>query len=595
MLQPIESIPIAMTIILVLGMVAQWVSWRIGLPSILLLLVFGISAGPLTGLLDPDTLFGATLMPCVSLAVALILYEGGLTLRTSEFSQVGRVVRNLITIGTGITWAVGTLAALWILELSFGMAALLAAVVVVTGPTVITPLLRHIRPSGPAGSILKWEGIVIDPIGALLAVLVFEIVAGHVSGVSQHLVEGLLRMIIGGGLLGCVAAALLVISLRRHLIPDHLENAASLTLVLTIFVLANMLQHEAGLLAVTVMGFVLANQKSVDVKPIVEFKEHLRVLLISSLFIVLAAQLELGSIRQVAWRGAAFAGVLIFVARPLAVMASTIGAGLHIRERLFIAWMAPRGIVAAAVSTVFAMRLGGANAEALVSYTFITIIITVTVYALTAPTVARILGVTDSKPQGILFVGAHSWVRDMAEVLQREGFAVLLVDSNRENISRARMAGLPAWAGSILADQAVEELNLGGIGRLCAVTSNDSVNMLAVQRFKTLFGKANCYQIPPTDPPHKGLDLSLQGRALFDGAVHHTELSQRAAEGYRTKATKLSEAFDLQAFTDQYGTDHVPLFYIDEHNNLVVLSGDHAQIPETGCTLVSLFKGHDKE
>lgn len=346
------------TLIIVLGVAAQWLAWRLHVPSILLLLLFGFLGGPIAGQLQPDALFGELLLPFVSVSVGLILYEEGLSLRLTELPKVGGVVRNLVTTGAFVTWAISTLASAWLFDLPGELAVLLGAILVVTGPTVIQPLLQHIRPSGATGSILKWEGIVIDPVGALLAVLVFEAVsAGELREATAHVLGGVLKTIIVGGGLGVVAAGMLSFALRRYWVPDFLQNAVSLMLVLATFAASNAAQHESGLFAATVMGITLANQRSVDVRHIVEFKENLRVLLISGLFIVLAARLEVSSLLAVSFRGMVLVLLLVAVARPLCVWVSTVRSKLSAKERLFLSAMAPRGIVAAAVASVFAIRL----------------------------------------------------------------------------------------------------------------------------------------------------------------------------------------------------------------------------------------------
>ncbi len=596
-----EAILLGIAGIIVLGVSAQWIAWRIGLPSILLLLTFGIIAGPVLGWIDPDKLLEGNdqlLFAIVSLSVALILYEGGLTLKLSELPKVGAVVRNLITVGALLTWFLTTAAARWIFHLDLGVCALLGAVLVVTGPTVIGPLLRHIRPSGSVGPILKWEGIVIDPIGALLAVLIYQALfessfaANEAKQATAIILTGIAKTIVFGGGIGGAAAALLVLGLARFWIADHLQNAASLMLVFAAFTVANHLQHESGLLAVTVMGFALANQKRVDVKHIVEFKENLQVLLISSLFIVLAARLNLGDLRELAAPGLLFVGVLIFVVRPLSVLASTLGSGLSRRERLFLCWMAPRGIVAAAVASVFAIRLESADpsagADQLVPIAFITIIATVAVYGLTAAFVARRLGVAEAEPQGVLFIGAHDWAREIAAALQREGLRVLLVDSNRDNINAARMAGLPTHTGSILAEHTLDELNLGGIGRLLALTPNDWVNVLAVHRFGGVFGKAECYQLPPSDHAERkqASHKYLHGRWLFDDRLHYQAFLSRHAQGFTVKATPLSDEFDFDAYQQRYGESARVLFTIDERNRLKVFAANEEIAPQPGEKLI---------
>lgn len=589
-----ESTLLVIVGIVVLGVVAQWLAWRIGLPSILLLLIFGIVAGPGLGWIKPDDLFGEDLLfPGVSLAVALILYEGGLSLKLSELAKVGAVVRNLVSVGALATWAVSLLAARWLVGLPWGMSALLAAILVVTGPTVIGPLLRQIRPTGSVGPVLKWEGIVIDPIGALLAVLILEVLVGEAEGTTKHMIAGVIKTILFGGGIGLAAAGVLVLVLARYWVAEYLQNGVSLMLVIIAFAASNQIQHESGLLAVTVMGFVLTNQKRVDVKQIVEFKENLRVLLISSLFIVLAARLELSALSDVATRGILFVGVLIFVARPLCVWVSTQGSGLTLREYVFLSWMAPRGIVAAAVASVFAIRLKGEpGADLLVPVTFLTIMATVAWYGLTAAFVARRLGVAEANPQGVLFVGAQDWVREIASALKDKGYRVLLVDNNWDNVNAARMAGLPTHAGSILAENTVSDLELGGIGRILAVTPNDWVNVLAIHRFEGIFGKANCFQLPPHEAAFKKREghKYLHGRWLFDEGITYDLLEAHQRDGFKVKATKLSAEFDYSAYRGRHGESAVPLFVIDDKSRLNVISTDQDFEPMAGQTLVGLVK-----
>ena len=589
-----ESMLLSLASIIILGIGAQWLAVRLRLPSILLLLLFGFLAGPITGRLNPDALFGDLLFPLISISVALILFEGGLSLKVSDLPKVGGVVRNLVTIGALITWAVSATAAWLIFDLDLGLATLLGAILVVTGPTVIGPLLRHIRPGGNVGPILMWEGIVIDPIGAVLAVLVFEVISGGGHGTSSYLAIALLKTIVLGGGLGLLAAVLLTVLLYRFWIPDHLQNAFVLMMVVGAFVASNAIQHESGLLAVTLMGIALANQKYVDIKHIVEFKENLRVLLISALFIMLAARLQPADIATIVLPGICFVLVLALIARPLTILISTWRSKLPRNERLFLAWMAPRGIIAAAVSAVFAIRLqneGYAGAETLVPITFIVIIGTVAIYGLSSPWAAYRLRVADPDPQGLLLVGAYPWVRALAALLHEKGFRVLVVDSNRENVLAARMAGLPTYAGSVLAEYAITEMRLGGLGRLLALTPNDWVNTLAVQRFTNIFGRAECYQLPPGNEPagkqerHK----HLQGRWLFAEGLTGAELDRRFAAGAMIKATPLSAEFDFAAFQLHNGPTAVPLLVITESNKLRVLTADANVQPTAGQTLISLI------
>jgi len=586
--------------IVVLGVAAQWLAWRVGLPSILLLLTGGLIAGPVTGWLDPNALFGELLSPFVSLSVALILFEGGLTLKLSELPKIGGVVRNLVTIGAAITWLITAAAAHYILGLNIALSVLLAAILVVTGPTVIGPMLRHIRPTGVVGPALRWEGIIIDPIGALLTVLIFEVlVIGEAKEASLHIVVALLKTIFVGGGLGLLAAGLMILLLKRYWVADHLQSAFAVMLVMASFVFSDTVQHESGLLAVTVMGFVLANQKQVEVEQIIEFKENLQVLLLSILFIVLAARLDPHILSNFGLREVGFVVVLIVVARPAAVFVSTMGKSLDFGQRVFLCWMAPRGIVAAAVASVFAIRLeaqGMAGAEVLVPITFLTIITTVAVYGLTAPILAQRLGVAESNPQGVLFVGAQAWVRDMAIVLQREGFLVLLVDANRENIRAARMAGLPTFHGSILAEHVLDKIELGGLGKLIATTPNDWVNILTVRRFARIFGKVNCFQVMARQSDNRDeRHRYLRGRRLWSQDVSHAGMASRMASSHEVKATKISEQFDYAAYQKQYGAEAIPLFVIQVGKKLEPVTADEPVVPQPDCVLIGLVREEEEK
>ncbi|PTB93658.1 sodium:proton exchanger, partial [Marinobacter sp. B9-2] len=331
----------------VLSLFCQWLAWRVRMPAILFLLAGGIAAGPVLGFLSPEVVFGDLLFPVISLAVAIILFEGSLTLRYEEIRGHGKMVRNLIPVGSIVTCIIGTLAARWLLDVSWAVALLFGAISIVTGPTVIAPLLRSVRPDSKLANILRWEGIIIDPVGALLAVLVFEGIVswgqGNVFGHSLYIFGKTLAV---GFLMGAGAGYLNGIVLRKHWIPQYLHNAGTLTFMLGVYAISNELAHESGLLTVTVMGIWMANMKQVPIESILEFKESLSVLLISALFIILAARVEFSAIAELGWGLVAVLALLMLVARPLSIFLSAIGTNLNWREKLFLSWIAPRGIVA---------------------------------------------------------------------------------------------------------------------------------------------------------------------------------------------------------------------------------------------------------
>ncbi|VAX39174.1 Sodium/hydrogen exchanger family protein [hydrothermal vent metagenome] len=593
---------VSLAIIVVLGVGAQWLAWRVRIPSILLLLLAGMAVGPLTAflfpdnkpILNPDNLLGDLLLPLVSISVGLILYEGGLTLNLREIREVRSVIRSLVTLGALVTWVLAGLAAHFLLGMEWQLAALLGAILVVTGPTVIGPLLSHIRPQGKVGPVLRWEGIVIDPIGALLAVLIYEaLLVGGVQDAAGATAQALLMTILIGGGLGTAAALLLAWLLRHYLIPDSLQNPVSVLLVVLVFVLSGELQHESGLLAATVMGIVLANQRGADVHHILEFKENLRVLLISALFVVLGARISVADFAYFNWQSLLFVVFLIAIVRPASVWLATIGSGLPRRERIFLACVAPRGIVAAAVASVFAISLEEAGIEQagmLVPYTFAVILGTVAFYGLAAGPIARKLGLATTNPQGFLFIGASGWARDIAAALHKRGFKVLLADTNYEHIRAARLAGLDAVYGNVLLEETIEMLELAGIGRVLALTPNDEVNALVSQRFLRLFDRAQVYRLPSAGEARadKGAPSDMPGRKLFASNTTYATIASRLGSGWVVKITTLSEEFNYDDFQTLYGPRAILLFTIAEDDTISVITDEKPADPQPGQSIVAI-------
>lgn len=592
-----EHLLVGLAAIIVLGIGAQWLAWRISLPAILLLLIFGFIAGPATGFINPNEIFGDLLLPLVSVSVAIILFEGGLSLKFSEVKALTGVIRNLVTVGVLVSWILTSVISYFVFGLGLQISVLLGSVLVVTGPTVIIPLLRHVRPSGRVGSIIKWEGIIIDPIGAVLAVLVFEvIISGGFEKATTLVLVSIFKTIIIGTVLGLAGAKLVIVILKRHWVPDFLQNPVSLMIVVFVFVLSNVFQIESGLLTVTIMGIALANQKWVSIKHIVEFKENLRVLFISSLFIILAARLTVSELNYVVTiKGFVFLGLMILVVRPLSIFISTLFSDLNIKEKLFLSWMAPRGIVAAAVASVFALRLEAAGyeqAERIVDITFLVIAGTVAIYGLTAFQAAKRLGLAKPNPQGILMVGAHSWARSIAKILHDNGFQVTLVDSNWANISAARQEGLKSYYENILIEDLSEDVELDGIGKLIAVTRNDEVNSLAALHFIEDFGRSHVYQLSKISKfsarSEESIPQHLRGRLLFGPEATFSYLEEKFASGATLKKTPLTGEFNYDSFKELYGDKALPMFLIKKDGELVVLASDNRPKPLPGQYLISL-------
>ncbi len=547
-----------LAIILGAGMAAQWLAWRVQIPSIIALLLTGLLLGPVTGIVDPDALLGAALFPLVSLAVALILFEGGLDLPPRELRNTGTVVRRLITIGAALTFVVAWIGAREVLDISNEAALMLGAVLVVTGPTVVGPLLRFVRPTGTTGPILRAESVLIDPIGATAALVVFEIVRRERPDEAVVVVAGVVGLtIVAGAGIGLAAAFLLDQGLRRFLVPDQLTIPVTLATVIVAFVVTNEVQAEAGLLTVTVMGIYLARRETSTIRQVLEFNEHLRTLLISVLFILLAARIDADSLRDVLLPALGFLAVLVVVARPLSVLVSTIRTSLSWRERIFLMTMAPRGIVAAAVSAIFALRLeatGIPDADVIVPVMFLVIIGTIIVYGFLAGPVARAFGLADAQADGILIVGAHAVARGLATELRRLEVKTLLVDTDPYNVTRAIALGLPARRMSILAEDAGDALDLRGIGRLLAFTSNDEANTLATARFARVFGRREVFQLQPgrRRPGDTVVPQEFLGRVIGIDGITYAALDERSRDGWRVRSgpggRSMAMAFEEEQF-----------------------------------------------
>ena len=591
------SIIFSLAVIGLLGTACQWLAWWARQPAILPLLLVGIIAGPLTGLLQPDRLFGDLLFPIVSLSVAVILFEGSLTLHIDEIRGLTKVVRNLITVGALISWMITAAAAHYIIGFDTNLALLFGAVVIVTGPTVVVPMLRAVRPNANIAGVLRWEGIVIDPLGALLAVLVFEfIISSQYGSAWGHVLLAFGRIILIGVISGFMFAHALGFVLRRHLIPEYLRNVLVLTLVFGVFGASDMVEHESGLLAVTVMGMTLANMKDLDIGDILDFKESLSVLLISGLFIILAARIQPDQLFAIGWPTLMLLAVILFLSRPLAVFASSIGSDLNFRERLLIAWIGPRGIVAAAISAVFAIRLaeaGHAEAELLVPLTFMVIIGTVSIQSITAKYFAHWLGVREPPPTGVLIVGAGNVARAIAKAIHDQGFKVLLTDSNWENCSLARMDGLETYYGNPISEHADRNLVLVGLGKMLGMSGRSHLDMLASQKFKSEFGANNVYELISSretvvSDKHK-VSTRHRGRQLFGKDITHGRLAGWLRLGAEIRSTQLREGFNYQNYLDRYAGRCIPLFTVDPKDRLQFFTADEKPAPEPDWSVISLI------
>ena len=544
------------------GLVVQWAAWRFRIPAIVLLTAAGFVVGPATGLINPSRDFGNLLEPFVQLAVAVILFEGGLNLRFHELSQAGAGVRRLTTVGLVFSFVLGSVAAYYIGHLSWPVAIEFGAIIVVTGPTVIMPLLRHARLRSRTASLLKWEGIVNDPLGALLAVVVFEylVLSGGVDAGYELGAVVILTLVLAGSL-GWFTGQALGAVYRRGFVPEYLKGPGMLATVLGSYALGNLLLAEAGLLTVTALGITLGNANLPSIEELRRFKEYITIALVSGLFIVLTADLDPALIEELDWRGAALIAAVIFLVRPVAVIAATIGSDLEWQERALLSWIAPRGIVAAAVAGAFSTRMldaGYTDAGKLLPLVFALIVSTVVLHGFSIGWLARRLDLASNRSNGLIIVGASPWTIDLAGRLNELEVPNIVIDASWHRLRPARLAGIESHFGQVVSESADENLDFSSMGYVLAATDNDAYNALVCTRFSNEFNRNAVFQMPmPTADEHekKGYTSTLRGQRAFSEDALYEVLLQRYFEGWRFQKTGLTSEFTFEDYRKKSTTN----------------------------------------
>lgn len=478
---------LVVAVALAAGMLATTLARHLRVPSIVLLLATGVLLGPdLLGIVRPDTL-GASLQALVGFAVAVILFEGGMNLNLQRLRQEGRSIRWLVTIGALITAAGGALAAHYILGWDWILATLFGTLVIVTGPTVVTPLLRRFKVQERVATVLEAEGVLIDAVGAIIAVVALEVALAPAGpSVAAGAGDVFLRLAVGS-VLGAVGG--FVISTVLHYekaVPEGLESVFTLALALALFQVSNAVMSETGIVAVVVGGLVVGNRvRSQPLAEMREFKEQLTVMLIGLLFVLLAADVRLAEVRALGWPGILTVLALMFVVRPVQVAICTYGSDLTLKERTFLSWLAPRGIVAAAVSSLFAQTLaaeGIPGGDALRAMVFLVIALTVSIQGLTGGFVANLLGLRRPSNTGFVILGANDLARALGRALRDGGEEVVFVDSNPEACREAREDGFRVIQGSALEERVQQTAELDIRAGCLGVTSNEEVNLLFARR-----------------------------------------------------------------------------------------------------------------
>ncbi|WP_062462458.1 cation:proton antiporter [Demequina soli] len=587
----------SLVLVLVAGLASQLVAARLKIPAIVVLIAVGLALGPISGLVTVN-LAPSELSELIGLGVAVILFEGGMSLRFAEFRRVGKGIRRLTIPGPPVAMLLTAGVAHWIGGFDWPVALVAGAILVVTGPTVIAPLLRSAGLRRDSAALLKWEGIVNDPTAVTLAFLTYEVFALSEGGVGSIL-RGLFFAILVGGGMGAAIGALVGVSFRRGWVPGHLKSPLLLVAVLLVAGLGNHLQDETGLLAVTAMGLVLGNMRLAERDELLHFKEGLTVVLVSSLFIIIPATLTADDLRELDWRIAVFVLVLMFVVRPLTIALVTLRSDVPKPDRILLGWIAPRGIVAAATAGTFGpsmVEAGYPDGARLVPTIFLVIIVTVIAHGFTLAPLARRLGLTTGAHNGLLIVGASRFGLELAEALRRLDVQVTVADGRYQSLQPARMAGVRTYFGEVLSEHADETLAEAGVSHVLAATDNDYYNALVARSLGTEYGFHRSFQLSPGEGTGEKRALTFERRAsyAFDGRSDLATLDAHVADGWRIHATRLTKQYGVRELIRRFGAEagSVPIGAVDASGAFRLFSPDQRFLPAAGSRF--LYLGRDK-
>lgn len=569
----------------VLGVGAQWLAWRFRLPAIVLMLAVGLMVGPVLGWFVPDRDLGPIYRPLISVAVAIILFEGGLTLEYHRLGDSRSPVQRLVYLGAPLGWALSTLV-LWLaVGLSWQAAVVFGGVMVVTGPTVIAPMLRQAKLRARPARILQWEAIVNDPIGVLIAVLLLEVVLVLETGLSMGAAVWVISSGIGfAAILGWAAGKFLAVAFTRAWVPEYMKVPVLFVSVIAVFAATDTVLHETGLLAVTIMGMVVANARLSSYAELHRFKEHATILLVSGVFVLMAASLDFSTLGELTWRAGLFVLFTVALARPLQVLLPLIGTKLPPRERWLIALTGPRGVVMIAVSGLFGDKLveaGVADGAALAPLAFIIVLATVIIHGFTLAPLARRLGLSGPERPGLLIVGGSPFSLALAQALKKAGVDTLIADTNRQHLTAARHDGIETYYGDILGETAEHQVEFIAYPTVLAASDNDAYNTLVATDLGPDLGREAIWQISrQRDQSRHALPAQLGGQRMF-GRPTFEVLNQRLADGWTLRSTRLTEEYGLKSWAaERPGAEPLSitsgdgLRFLGDEQQLVARAGD---------------------
>ena len=590
-----ETILLLVVGVAVAGVFGQWLGWRLKVPAIIPLLVIGAVAGPIAGIVRPSAALGEVMRPAIGMAVAIIVFEGGLNLNLRELRSAGSGVLRLVAVALPLNWLFGTLAARFVAGLSWPVAVLVGAILVVTGPTVIMPLLRQAKLEPRSAAFLKWEAIVNDPIGATITLLVLSFLTlSTTMSTTDALIELGWRTAVGGGVagaLGFVVPFCIRTLFRRDLAPEFLKTPILLAGALGVYAAGEAIQPETGLVGATLFGVVLANIDVTGLQELRRFKESLTVFLVSGLFILLTANIDRQTVMLLSWPIVATTLVILFIARPLAIGLATLGAKVSWAERLLVGWIGPRGVVAAAIAGVAGERLAGAgysDARLVLPLVFAIIASTVLLHGLSLAPLARRLGLASGGRGGLLIVGASAFTVALGEALRGTGVPILIVDRSMNALRPARLAGLQTQRIEILSAIGEELIDLRDFEHVLAATTEDAYNALVCTRFAPELGRERVYQLPPDESSGRhAASREWRGKIAVAAEMDYQRLSDLMQDG---------AAFVVEPVTDgveealQNADASWPVALVSGNGSFELFSPEQDAALATGDLIVRLYQ-----
>ncbi|WP_338548229.1 cation:proton antiporter [Roseovarius phycicola] len=580
-----------------LGVGAQWVAWRLRMPAIVLMLVAGLLAGPVFGIFDPERDIGVLMGPMISIAVAIILFEGGLTLDFHSLRGAEQGVKRLVVVGAPLGWIGSALALHYVGGLSWESAAVFGGIMIVTGPTVIAPLLRQARLNRRPAQLMQWEAIVNDPIGALAAVLAFEVVVvTAAAGSLGHAAWEIIRGITIACAVGYGAGWGLSEAFRRAYVPEYMKVPVLFAVLLAAFAVTDYMLHESGLLTVTVMGIVMANANLPSYTELRRFKEHATILLVSGVFILLAANMDFETLGRLNWQAAALVAVVVLLVRPATVLLSLLGTNIPFKERLLVGLAGPRGVVLVAVAGLFGERLvanGVEDAAFLTPFAFALVAVTVVLNGFLLAPVARAMGLAGKGTPGVIIAGGSQFATSFAQALLSVKIPVLITDTNRARLRSARDAGLHVFYGDVLSEAAEHSVEIMSYGRIVAVSDNDAYNTLVATDLAPEFGRENVYQLGRLKSDSKRLVLppGLGGQS-FAGKLTYLEIASKMAKGWEVRVTLLTDEFTKSDWAAQ-NPEGIALALYKEGGAFTLLSADAEWEPDPDTELIWFGPGRE--